>query len=165
MISRIIYGSWSYKIKLISVEKHFLLPLGFISIRSTADIFGLICLVSSVFQILINVFAFWPYVIFSNNNKIPRTPNNYWLSSGSNTWEATIYLEFIFGITWVIFVKYIIGIACACTSFCPTKLNLKRTQYCFRLRWKGWEIMVRQNKYVNRKEFSWELWYCTKCIV
>ena len=69
--------SWSDKIKLIAVEKYFLLPLGFISIRSTADIFGLICLVSSVFQILINVFAFWPYVIFSNNNKIPRTPNNY----------------------------------------------------------------------------------------
>ena len=85
---------------------------------------------------------FWPYVIFSNNNKIPRTPNNYWLSSGSNTWEATIYLEFIFGITRVIFVKYIIGIACACTSFCPTKLNLKKTQYYFRLRWKGWEIMA-----------------------
>ena len=141
-IRRILSGNWSYKIWLMMVVKYFLPVLCFIFIGTTADIFGLICFVSLIFQILINVFTFWPYVIFSNNNKIPRTPNNYWLSSGSSTWEATIYLEFIFGITWVIFVKYIIGIACACTSFCPTKLNLKRTQYCFRLRWKGWEIMV-----------------------
>ena len=58
------------------VVKYFLQVL-FYFIGSTADIFGLICFVSLIFQILINVFTFWPYVIFSNNNKIPRTPNNY----------------------------------------------------------------------------------------